>query len=446
LYYKYNDSLRPVKQQTITLRYSSPDGMKQKKVTTYITHHGPVMAKRNGQWMSVRSNNRSLNALIQSWQRTKSKGFDSFKKNMELLSNSSNNTVFADNQGNIAYWHGNFIPRRDTSFNWSQPVDGSITATEWQGLHRLAEMIHLYNPASGWIQNCNSTPYTAAGESSPNKEDYPFYMATDQENFRGITAAKLIPKENAYTVDKIIEVGYNTYLSAFEQLIPVLVEQFTNTVTKDDTLYAKLIEPVATLKNWNLHSDTGSVATTLAIEWIERFRPYINRANPNVDFTRRVQLYAANPPSGNDMVRVLARTVDDLTNKYGTWLISWGTINRYQRLSGDLQLSYDDSKPSLPVGMAASTWGCLPSFITQYFPNTQKRYGFNGNSFVCAVEFGKRIIAKSLLTGGESSDPSSPHFADQAEMYTKGQFKDVLFYKEDVLKHAERTYHPGEKK
>ena len=74
----------------------------------------------------------------------------------------------------------------------------------------------------------------------------------------------------------------------------------------------------------------------------------------------------------------------------------------------------------------------------------KKRYGYNGNSFICAVEFGKKVKAKSLLAGGQSGNPASKHFSDQAEMYTKGIFKDVLFYKEDVLKHVERQYRPGE--
>jgi acyl-homoserine-lactone acylase len=63
---------------------------------------------------------------------------------------------------------------------------------------------------------------------------------------------------------------------------------------------------------------------------------------------------------------------------------------------------------------------------------------------ICAIEFGKKVKAKSLLAGGESGDISSKHFGDQAEMYTKGIFKEVLFYKEDVMKHVEKTYHPGE--
>jgi acyl-homoserine lactone acylase PvdQ len=140
----------------------------------------------------------------------------------------------------------------------------------------------------------------------------------------------------------------------------------------------------------------------------------------------------------------LQLAVHQLEKKFGSWKIPWGELNRYQRLTGDLKESYDDGKPSLPVGFASSTWGCLPSFVSRYMAGTRKRYGVSGNSFICAVEFGDRIRAKSLLAGGESGRLDSRHFQDQAQMYTEGRFKDVLFYKEDVLRHAEKTYHPGE--
>jgi acyl-homoserine-lactone acylase len=162
-----------------------------------------------------------------------------------------------------------------------------------------------------------------------------------------------------------------------------------------------------------------------------------------IDFVQRVQIYARTG-STQQMAEALLEVKRELTNKFGHWQVAWGSLNRYQRLTGQLNEIFDDTKPSLPAGMVASTWGCLPSFVSDYRNGSQKRYGYNGNSFVCAVEFGKKIKAKSLLTGGNSGNPASAHFSDQAEMYTKGKFKDVLFYKEDVVQHAERTYHPGE--
>ncbi|AXY76588.1 acylase [Paraflavitalea soli] len=441
LFYRYEKKLRPVKQQTFTLFYKDGDKMSSQQVTTYSTHHGPVMAKRDGQWISVRAVNRHINGLIQAWQRTKSTNFTAFKKNMQLLSNASNNTVYADDQGNIAYWHGNFIPRRDTSFDWSKPVDGTIKATEWKGMHALDETIHLYNPASGWIQNCNSTPFTSSGSSSPRKTAYPAYMSTEPENFRGINAVKVLTRENKFTVDKLIAAGYDTYLAAFDELVPALARAF-KTLQPGDSLYTLLAEPVAMISKWDLHSAENSIATTLAIEWGQRLQVLINQVNAP-DFVAKVAVFA-NTAQPRQLLEPLAVTVHHLNSRFGAWAIPWGTINRYQRLTGQLEETYDDNQPSIPSGFAASTWGCLPSFVSRTMTGTKKRYGYNGNSFICAVEFGTTIKAKSLLAGGNSSDPTSPHFNDQAEMYTKGKFKDVLFYKGDVLRHAEKTYHPGE--
>jgi len=443
LYYQYEKAKLPVKQRAVTLSYKDGDQIKTTTINTWYTQHGPIMGNRNGKWISVKAKNRSMSSLIQSWQRTKANGFEAFKKNMELLSNASNNTVFADDKGNIAYWHGNFIPRRDTAYDWNQPVDGSTKATDWKGLHALNETIHLYNPASGFIQNCNSTPFTASGNSSPKKEQYPAYMSTEAENFRGITAARLLAKAQKFTIDSMIANGYNTALSAFEELIPALIKGYENSPSKSDSVLA---EPVSILKQWDMKAGVSSIATTLAIEWIQKLLPLINQIRVNgkeVDLVTRVHTYAQTA-SAAELTSNLRAVANELTARYGTWKTPWGDINRYQRLTGNLQETYDDNKPSLPVGMAASTWGCLPSFVSRYSNGSLKRYGYNGNSFICAVEFGKKVKAKSLLAGGESGDLNSQHFGDQAEMYTKGIFKDVLFYKEDVLKHAERTYRPGE--
>ncbi|MCS3798338.1 penicillin acylase family protein [Niastella sp. OAS944] len=444
-FYEYNNKEIPVQQREMKLRYKVDDQIKTKTFTTWHTQHGPIMGSRDSKWLSVQAVNRSLNALIQSYLRTKANGFEAFKKNMELVSNGSNNTVFADDKGNIAYWHGNFIPRRDTAFNWNEPVDGSISATAWKGLHTLDETIHLYNPASGFIQNCNSTPFTAAGSSSPKKEQYPSYMATEPDNFRGILAARLMEKANKFTIDSIISAGYNTYLAAFEKLIPSLISRYKD-LSETDSIYTKLAGPVAELKSWDLKASETSIATTLAIEWITKLRGPINRIRINgqeVDYVTRVNEYARSGATAEMMTSLMA-VADELTYKFGTWKTPWGAINRYQRLNGWLQPLYDDNQPSLPVGMAASTYGCLPSYVSAYFSGSKKRYGYNGNSFICAVEFGKKVKAKSLLAGGQSGDPASKHFGDQAEMYTKGIFKDVLFYKEDVMKHVEREYRPGE--
>ncbi|HSU28513.1 MAG TPA: penicillin acylase family protein [Chitinophagaceae bacterium] len=443
--YEYNKLEVPITRKNITIWFKKGNALQSKTITVFYTHHGPVMAKKDGQWLSVRADNRIMNGLVQCWQRNKSKSFSDYKKTLDLKGNISNNTVYADDEGHIAYWHGNRIPIRDAKYDWSKPVDGSIKATEWKGLHTIDQTVHLYNPKNGWLQNCNSTPYTVAGVNSPNKKDYPAYMAPDGENFRGVNAVRVLSEGSDYTIDKVIEAGYDRRLSAFELLVPALVNARDNVHTK--TNYSFLDDAVDVLKAWDYRCDENSVATTLAITWGEKMLRAINRMTPadyeENDIVSKTKKYIATA-AADELLKALAEATAELTTNFGTWRVPWGDINRFQRISSDIDQQYKDDQPSIPVGFASSQWGMIPSYASRTYPGTKKRYGANGNSFICVVEFGKKIKAKSLLAGGESGDPNSKHFNDQALMYSKGEFKDVLFYKDDVLKHAERTYHPGE--
>lgn len=444
-FYEYDGKSLPVKEKSFTIAYKDGSDVSNQTFKTYFTGHGPVLGIQNGKWISVKSDNRNIKGLIQSWQRTKAKSFAEYKKAMDLLANASNNTVYADAEGNIAYWHGNFIPKRDPKYDWNKPVDGTTSATDWKGLHPVSESIHIYNPENGWLQNCNSTPFTAAGSYSPKQENYPAYMSQDGENFRGLNAVRILPEEKKYTMDKVIEKGYDTYLTAFELLIPRLVQAYEE--TENDSLQRILNEPMTILKNWNYRVGEHSVATTLAVYWGEKILGSINRTwvppGEDNDMVNKTRAFVKNT-SSEPLLLALTSVKKDLETKFGHWGIEWGTVNRFQRISGDIENRFDDSQPGYPVAFVSSVWGMLPSYSSRTFPSTVKRYGVNGNSFICAVEFGAKVKAKSLLAGGESSHETSPHFFDQGEMYAKGKFKDVLFYKEDVLKHARKTYHPGQ--
>ncbi|HWI90004.1 MAG TPA: penicillin acylase family protein [Flavisolibacter sp.] len=443
LFTKYDDKLLPVRSKPITVRYKTANSFDEQQFTAYYTNHGPVMGIRNGQWLSLRENNRSLNALEQSWLRTKAKGFEDFKRVMKLRSNTSDNTVFADYKGNIAYWHGNFVPKRSKNLDYSLPVDGSKSETDWHGIYELDQIVHVYNPSTGFIQNCNSTPFTVSGASSPKKENYPNYMAPDGQNFRALNAERLLVKAENLTVDKMIaEVGYNHYLTAFDYLIPALLKDY-DALSSTDPLKENLSEAIDSLKEWDRGSSATSIASTIAIEFGYRF---LQKAPPSAnpyDATNGVgQLLATlRVTPSNRRLNLLSETLEDIGKRFGSWKTAWGEVNRYQRPADG---KVDDAKPSLPVGLAAATFGSLPSFASRRLPGLNKRYGVSGNSFVACVEFGKKTKAKSVITGGQSFDPPSKHYTDQAQMYIDGNFKDVLFYKEDVLKHIERKYHPGE--
>ena len=446
LYYEYDGELRTVITKPINIKVKTDRGFEQKSFNTLFTHHGPILTIRNGEYLSLKHNNRDTKGFIQSWLRTKATSFATFKKTMDMGANPSNNTVYADAEGNIAYWHGNFLPKRDPHYNWELPVDGTTSKTEWQGFHTVDESVHIYNPKNGWLQNCNSTPFSVAGAFSPKKTNYVSYLAPDDENYRGINAVRVLSEtKDRFNIDKVIEVGYNRKLSFFEDILPALIkayENYGNLVSSNDSLYKSLKEPISILQSWNYFTTENSIATTLAIEWAQKIQPLIQKTNSN-SFIEKTKAFAilAGP---NTLLEPLVITIKDLEKRYGKWQIPWGEINRFQRITNEIENQFDDTKPSYPVAFASSTWGMLPSYNSRTFTGTKKRYGVNGNSFVCAVEFGKRIKAKSLLAGGVSGDSNSKHFFDQGLMYSKGEFKEVLFYKEDVLKNMEKQYHPGE--
>jgi len=444
--YEYEQQQKPVTIKNISIRYKQNNSLQTKNIKALFTHHGPVMAKKNGQYLSVRSFNRSIISLEQSWLRTKANSFSEFKKVLDLRSNTSNNTVYADAEGNIAYWHGNYVPVRDKNYDWNKPVDGTIAATEWKGLHPVDEIVHSINPPNGWLQNCNSTPFTVAGINSPKREDYPTYMSPDEENFRGLNAVRVLDKEKKYTLDKVIAAGYDRYLSFFEKLVPALIKAYS-ALPQNDSNKTLLKEPVQIMKDWDLRSGENSVATSLAVNWGMQIMKTIRSSksfNETDELVIKIAKFASDENNAVLLLSQFKTAVNNLNHLYDKWNIAWGEINRFQRLNDDIDSKFDDSKESIPVGFTSSQWGQIPSYTSRIYSNTKKMYGVNGNSFICAVEFGKKIKAKSLLAGGESGDPSSKHFFDQGEMYSHGKFKDVLFYKEDVLQHAERTYHPGE--
>ena len=437
LLYQYGEELRPIEQSKITLKYKDGDKLKKKTFPAHHTHHGPITHLVDGKWTSSAMMWEPLKALEQSFVRTKKNGYKGFKEMMDIRTNSSNNTVYADAEGNIAYFHGNFVPKRDDSFDYSQPVDGNNPKTDWQGLHTVDENILLLNPENGWLQNCNSTPFTAALEFSPKKGDYPSYMSIDQENFRGVHAINLLKDGKGYTLDNLIELAHDPYLPAFKKLIPGLIKAYDSHDDKNQ----KLGEAIDVLRQWDFKTSKESVAMTLAHFYGTHYGKKGKRTEGMSDM-QRMDYFGTSSPFG-ERLRIFEDVIDKLIVDFGTWDIPWGEVNRYQRLNSDIRQPFDDSKPSIPVGFASGRWGALAAYGARYTNNTKKLYGSRGNSFVAVVEFGEKVKAKSMLAGGQSGDPDSPHFSDQAQHYTDMQFKEVPYYKEDVIKRAKEEYKPG---
>jgi acyl-homoserine-lactone acylase len=440
--YRYGAEERPVAEEKAIVRYRTPQGISQKDFTIYRTHHGPIVREANGKWVSVRLMQRPMDALIQSFVRMKVRALVSFRQTMDRHTNSSNNTTYADADGNIAYFHSNFIPNRDTSFDWTRPVDGSDPRTEWIGVLSVDESPNVINPPNGWVYNTNNWPWSAAGPYSPKRSDFPAYVElSKEESPRGRHALKVLPDKKDFTIASLISAAYDSWLPSFARMIPGLLKSYDN-LPASDPLKANLAGPIAALRGWDYRWATNSIPTSLAVFWGEDVYDKVGAKARQAAMS--AETYAIDRATDAERLQSLAAAKTKLERDFGSWQTSWGEINRFQRINDDIAPKFDDAAPSIPVPFTSSRWGSLASFAARAYPGTKKWYGSSGNSFVAVVEFGDSVRARAITAGGESGDVSSPHFNDEAQRYTTGNLRDVYFYPSQLKGHIERVYHPGE--
>lgn len=444
-YYQYGNKWYPMKTRRITVDYKTPHGSEHRTFTAYYTRHGPVIGKVGDKWETVTLMRKPEQALIQDWTRMEATDYASFRKTMQLHTNSSNNTIFADSKGNIAYWHSDWIPKRSDQFDWSKPVDGSNPATALHGILSLKQTPHLLNPPNGWLYNSNNWPWSAAGKYSPKRSDYPSYVDSGtEESPRGHHALRLFTGSKNWTMAKLAAADFDSYLPAFAHLIPVLIKAYDD-APASSLLKAKLAQPITVLRHWNYRDGINSVPTSLAVFWGTDMYHRVYDAAKAAGMSRRD--YIEQRATGKQLLDGLAAAVDKLTADFGTWKTPWGQINRFQRISGAIEPHFDDKKHSIAIPFTTSRWGSLAASWARPYPNTKRWYGTGGNSFVAIIDFGpKKIHAWAVRVGGESDHPSSPHFKDQATRYAQGNLRVVYYYKSQLKGHIEQKYHPGDEK
>jgi acyl-homoserine-lactone acylase len=446
LFYRYGADLRPVTSRRIVIGVRRSTGqIAPRRFTAYFTRHGPIIRQSGDKWVSFAMMYKPVEALSQSFLRTRAKDYADFIRIAALNANSSNNTVFADDRGEIAYLHPQFIPKRDDRIDFAHPVPGEEPATDWKGEHRLEETPHILNPKVGWIFNTNDWPYSAAGPDSPKREDFPRYMDTAGENPRGIHAARVLAGRRDFTREGLAKAAFDPYLPVFARLMPLLIAAYDR-LPPDSPDRAGLADQIAALRQWNYTWAADSVATSLSVFWAEAL--YVaNGYDPNGEEQviyeyKPIYEILADRATPEQMLSALRTASARLTTDFGTWKTPWGEINRFQRLNDNIAQTFRDDQPSLPVPFTSAEWGSLAAYGGHRYPGTRRYYGDFGNTFVAVVEFGPRVRALAVSPGGESGDASSPHFRDQAARYAAGDLREVYFYPDQLAGHVVSRYRP----
>jgi acyl-homoserine-lactone acylase len=440
--YWYGKTCRPLQARPVTIRYRNVDGrFASRSFTALMTHRGPIVASENGRWVAFAMMDRPVEAIQQSFLRTKATDLASFMRISELKANSSNNTVFADDKGHIAVLSPQFMPRRDNRFDYTRPVDGSNPAADWHGLHEPTELPNTIDPPNGWVFNSNDSLYTAAGPFSQRAANFPAYLDTAGESYRTIHATRLLTQPARWSLDRLQTAAFDSAQPSFEVLVPMLVSAW-QALPPADPRKARLAQPVAALASWDKRWSVASIPNTLAQFWGDELAKAATSREWGDHANMFRHMEALTPAEKLD---TFTRGLDRLERDFGGWRVPWGEVNRFQRISPAIEGVFDDTKPSIPVGFTSNKWGSLASFGASQKPGTKRWYGTNGNSFVAVVEFtAAGPHARAITAGGESGNPRSPHFNDEAERYASGNLRDVYFYPAQLNGHTERVYRPGE--
>jgi acyl-homoserine-lactone acylase len=440
--YRYGGTCRPLQPRPIAIRYRTADGrLASRSFTAWMTHRGPIVRAENGRWIAFAMMDRPVEALQQSYLRTKAADLASFMRVSELKANSSNNTVFADDKGEIALLAPQFMPRRDNRLDFTRPVDGSDPRADWKDLHAIAELPNTISPPNGWVFNSNDWLYSAAGPYSPKPASFPTYLDTAGASYRTVHATRLLLQPGPWSVDRLQGAAYDSAQPSFEVLVPMLVAAWKG-LPPSDPRRARLAQPIAGLNGWDTRWSITSIPNTLAQFWGDELAKLVTSRQWNDHqnmFRHMEQLSAA------EKIDAFSRGFDRLQRDFGGWRVPWGEVNRFQRISPAIDSPFSDAAPSIPVGFTSNKWGSLASFGATQKPGTKRWYGTNGNSFVAIVNFTRTgVRARAVTAGGESGNPTSPHFADEAQRYASGNLREVYFYPEQLKGHTERVYRPGE--
>jgi acyl-homoserine-lactone acylase len=439
LRYRYGREWRPLRTRAVSIAVRQGDGsVAARRFSVLSTHHGPVIRADGGRWVAVAMLNNPRAALEQSFLRTRARSLADYLAVADRKANSSNNTILAAADGTIAYLHPQFVPIRDPRFDYTRPVDGSDPATDWHGLHALRDLPQAVNPSTGWVMNTNDWPWSAAGRDSPKAADFPRYMDQLGENPRGQHSTALLSGTNVFTPRSLTQAAFDPFLPFFDHQIQRVARGFDG-LAAGDAQRRRLAAPVAMLRAWDRRWGVESVPTSLAVHWGEAL--WASEGPKAAAATVPIFRYLAERTTDADRVAALVAAVARMERDFGTWRIAWGRINRFQRLTGAVNARFDDAAPSLPVGFTSGNFGSLAAFAVERQPGQRCLYGTSGNSFVAVVEFGPTIHAWAVSAGGESGDPASPHFNDQAQRYTTGDLRPI----ELDGKGLGPAYRPGER-
>ncbi len=429
LAYRYGGGHRLATEHTEEIYVKTSAGLEKRTFKMLRTHHGPILASRDGKKLAIRMAKFEDDGWLREWYlMTRAKSVAELKRAMTPLNMLFGNVMYADRQGDTFYLYNGAVPRRDPRFDWKKALDGSDPATEWRGYHTIDELPQLTNPKTGWMQNCNTTPFllTADGHN-PDPKKFPSYMVQESDNLRGEVSRAILANKRKFTFEDWRRAAFDTYVMGTDHHLPTVLVAVRNSLDQAGPASGKLREAFGVLSAWDRRSSNDSVAMTLFV----------------------LTLDAAGEKGMSDEGKIaaaFANVVASLEKDFGTWRVGWGELSRLQRYDESTGESFSDARPSLAVPGMGGREGGVFTYHAIPQKGSKRRYGVAGGTYISVVEFAPKVRGMSVHVFGASGDPKSKHFMDQSAMYARGEFKPAWLTLEDIKANLEAAYRPGEEK
>ncbi len=448
LRYRYGESYREASEWGETIKIKQGNRLVNRAVKFRKTHHGPVVLKEDDEhYLAARiAGLDSVRMMRQQMECVKARNFAEFEKALEMQQFPIMNVIYADNAGNIMFLYNGLVPRRDPAFNWSLPVDGSDPRTEWSGLHAFKELPRVFNPADGYVQNCNSSPFTTCDSGNPDRAAFPPYMIedADDDKRRAKRSRQILREMRGVTFEDVERAAYDTKLFWPQEYLPQYAREL-ELLRPTDPKFAATVDPYLNhLLDWDCRVTSESTQATLCEAWYEELY--------GMEYPAETLLpkYLDNPRRQFEALVTAARK---LQMRHGDWRVAWADLFRIQRqphLADLVEIAFDDRKPSLPTLAAPGPLGVVftqyysPSIKIPFVLEMNKRYGLVGTSYMAVYEFGPEVRSASVLNYGQTGERGSAHYFDQARLLSDRNLKSDLFQWPDVVAGSRQVYHPGE--
>lgn len=445
--YLFDGEWRELISRQVTLEVR---GSAAQQHTLWFSHHGPLIARQGDKAWAAKIAYQEVAGTNEAWWELNSAGdYTGAVRAMDSLTLFPQNVMVADSSGNIYYQRTGRVPRRPDGFDWSRPVDGSRSATEWEGFHPASDHLQVRNPPAGFMQNCNIPPDAMMPNGPFHIEKTVDYLYSSRDhgstlagwtNQRGARAIELLSADDSVTAEEAMAYINDVTVFGSDRWIEALrlADEEAGDRYAEDQSYRSGLESVLAWDRRNAADSTGALRYDL---WRAQLVEDHGREGAGALAAAIDDWYAIvegreprplnlSPGQLRMLARSFAGAMDAIVEHAGSLDAAFGDLHRVRR-----------GQRSWPVGGAGHSPGTSTLRAVGYDRQEGQGYplwGARGQTATQVVVMGDPPRSWITLPLGQSDRKDSPHFADQAEkLFSPRRMKPSWWLPADLAPHIE---------